>query len=99
MRIVGYYVQQLHAQNKETNVLPLTMNGRSVTGVEERNGFFANAVYDKGKNKPIVEIVNTSNGTQPVSLAFEDLKKQDALPEGHCITLDPFDQDKDNTFE
>ena len=34
VRTTSYYVQQLYAQNKGTNVLPLTMNKKNVTGAE-----------------------------------------------------------------
>ena len=99
VRTVSYYVQQLYAQNKGTNVLPLTMNKKPVTGAEGQNGLFASAVYDKDKNELIVKVANTSDKTQPVSLTFEGLKKQDVLSEGRCITLSSLDQDKDNTLE
>ena len=75
VRTVSYYVQQLYAQNKGTNVLPLTMNKKPVTGAEGQNGLFASAVYDKDKNELIVKVANTSDKTQPVSLTFEGLKK------------------------
>ena len=64
-----------------------------------QNGLFASAVYDKDKNELIVKVANTSDKTQPVSLTFEGLKKQDVLSEGRCITLSSLDQDKDNTLE
>ena len=99
VRTVSYYVQQLYAQNKGTNVLPLTMNKKPVTGAEGQNGLFASAVYDKDKNELILKVANTSDKTQPVSLTFEGLKKQDVLSEGRCITLSSLDQDKDNTLE
>lgn len=99
VRTVSYYVQQLYAQNKGTNVLPLTMNKKPVTGAEGQNGLFASAVYDKDKNELIVKVANTSDKTQPVSLTFEGLKKQDVLSEGRCITLSSLDQDKDNMLE
>ena len=99
VRTVSYYVQQLYAQNKGTNVLPLTMNKKPVTGAEGQNGLFASAVYDKDKNELIVKVANTSDKTQPVSLTFEGLKKQDVFSEGRCITLSSLDQDKDNTLE
>ena len=70
VRTVSYYVQQLYAQNKGTNVLPLTMNKKPVTGAEGQNGLFASAVYDKDKNELIVKVANTSDKTQPVSLTF-----------------------------
>ena len=84
VRTVSYYVQQLYAQNKGTNVLPLTMNKKPVTGAEGQNGLFASAVYDKDKNELIVKVANTSDKTQPVSLTFEGLKKQDVF---HMHTL------------
>ena len=95
----SYYVQQLFAHNKGTNVLPLTMNKKNVTGAEGQNGLFASAVYDKDKNELIVKVVNTSATAQPISLNFEGLKKQDVLSDGRCIKLHSLDLDKDNTLE
>ena len=99
VRTTSYYVQQLYAQNKGTNVLPLTMNKKNVTGAEGQNGLFASAVYDKDKNELIVKVANTSATAQPISLNFEGLKKQDVLSNGRCIKLRSLDLDKDNTLE
>lgn len=99
VRTTSYYVQQLYAQNKGTNVLPLTMNKKNVTGAEGQNGLFASAVYDKDKNELIVKVANTSATIQPISLNFEGLKKQDVLSNGRCIKLRSLDLDKDNTLE
>ncbi|MDR1380867.1 MAG: carbohydrate binding domain-containing protein, partial [Tannerella sp.] len=41
VRTASYHVQQLYACNKGTHTLPLTMNGRNVTGAEGQNGLFA----------------------------------------------------------
>lgn len=99
VRTTSYYVQQLFAHNKGTNVLPLAMNKKNVTGAEGQNGLFASAVYDKDKNELIVKVVNTSATAQPISLNFEGLKKQDVLSDGRCIKLHSLDLDKDNTLE
>ena len=99
VRTTSYYVQQLYAQNKGTNVLPLTMNKKNVTGAEGQNGLFASAVYDKDKNELIVKVANTSNTAQSISLNFAGLKKQDVLSNGRCIKLRSLDLDKDNTLE
>ena len=99
VRTTSYYVQQLFAHNKGTNVLPLTMNKKNVTGAEGQNGLFASAVYDKDKNELIVKVANTSATVQPISLNFEGLKKQDVLSDGRCIKLHSLDLDKDNTLE
>ena len=99
VRTTSYYVQQLYAQNKGTNVLPLTMNKKNVTGAEGQNGLFASAVFDKDKNELIVKVANTSATIQPITLNFEGLKKQDVLSNGCCIKLRSLDLDKDNTLE
>ena len=99
VRTTSYYVQQLYAQNKGTNVLPLTMNKKNVTGAEGQNGLFASAVFDKDKNELIVKVANTSATIQPITLNFEGLKKQDVLSNGRCIKLRSLDLDKDNTLE
>lgn len=71
---VSYYVQQMYACNKGTNVLPLTMNGKSVAGQEGQDGLFASAVVDKKKGEIIVKVANTSDKAQDVTLNLNGLK-------------------------
>lgn len=99
VRTVSYYVQQLFAHNMGTNVLPLTMDKKAVTGAEGQNGLFASAVFDKNKNEYIVKVANTSDKAQSLTLNFQGLKKQDVLADGKCIKLSSLDLDKDNTIE
>lgn len=99
VRIVSYYVQQLFATHKGTNVLSLTMNKKPVTGAEGQNGLFASAVCDKNKNEIIVKVANTSDKKQPLSLIFNGLKKKEVLSGARCIKLSSADMDKDNTIE
>lgn len=96
---VSYYVQQLFATHKGTNVLSLTMNKKPVTGVEGQNGLFASAVCDKNKNEIIVKVVNTSGKKQSLSLIFNGLKKKEVLSGARCIKLSSTGMDKDNTIE
>lgn len=96
---VSYYVQQLFATHKGTNVLSLTMNKKPVTGAEGQNGLFASAVCDKNKNKIIVKVVNTSGKKQSLSLIFNGLKKKEVLSGARCIKLSSTGMDKDNTIE
>ena len=96
---VSYYVQQLFATHKGTNVLSLTMNKKPVTGAEGQNGLFASAVCDKNKNEIIVKVVNTSGKKQSLSLIFNGLKKKEVLSGARCIKLSSADMDKDNTIE
>lgn len=96
---VSYYVQQLFATHKGTNVLSLTMNKKPVTGAEGQNGLFASAVCDKNKNEIIVKVVNTSGKKQSLSLIFNGLKKKEVLSGARCIKLSSSGMDKDNTIE
>ena len=78
---VSYYVQQLFAMNKGTNVLPLTIanpqNAKKqvpVAGQEGMDGLFASSVFDKTTGEVIIKIVNTSKQTQPVSIQLSGMK-------------------------
>ena len=98
VRTVSYLVQQLFSLNKGDHVLPLTMDKKNVTGAEGQNGLFAGAVWEKNGDTCIVKVVNTSDKTQPVTLNFAGLKKQDRLSGGVCIKLRSSDIDADNTI-
>lgn len=99
VRTVSYYVQQLFATHKGTNVLSLTMDKKPVTGAEGQNGLFASAVCDKNKKEIIVKVANTSDKMQPLSLNFNGLKKKEVLSGARCIKLSSADMDMDNTIE
>ena len=99
VRSVSYYVQQLYGQYKGTNVLPLTMDKRPVTGAEGQNGLFASAVIDKDKNQYIVKVANTSDKAQAIQLTFDGMKKKASLAGGRCIKLASADLDKDNSLD
>nr|WP_320058965.1 alpha-L-arabinofuranosidase C-terminal domain-containing protein [uncultured Bacteroides sp.] len=99
VRTVSYYVQQLYAQNKGTNVIPLTMNNKPVTGAEGQDGLFASAVWDATTHSYIVKVVNTTDKTLRVPLTFAGLKGKETLTDGICIKLSSLDLDRDNTIE
>ncbi len=94
----SYYVQQLYATNKGTNVVPLTMNKKPVTGAEGQNGLFASSVYDKNTGEYIVKIANTGNTAQPITLSFAGLKKGRALSSCHTVTLSAPTPESENTL-
>lgn len=98
VKTVSYYVQQLFSLNKGTHVLPLTMQGKAVTGAEGQNGLFASAVWDNEQSEVIVKIVNTSDTAQPIHLNFEGLKKREKLSDGRVIQLKSDDPDAENTI-
>jgi alpha-L-arabinofuranosidase len=71
---VSYYVQQMFAMNKGTNVLSLTMNKKPVAGQDGQDGLFASSVFDKSTGEVIVKVVNTSKQPQSVSISLEGMK-------------------------
>ena len=81
---VSYYVQQLFAMNKGTNVLSLTMNGKPVAGQEGQDGLFASSVFDKQTGEVIVKVVNTSKQAQPITVQLQGVKGE---PTADVITL------------
>lgn len=93
---VSYYVQQMYACNKGTNVLPLTMNGKSVAGQEGQDGLFASAVVDKKKGEIIVKVANTSDKAQDVTLNLNGLKGSRSAV---ATTLQSDNMDAENTLE
>ena len=76
-KTVSYYVQQMYAMNKGTNVLTLTTadpadaKGKKlvpVAGQEGMNGLFASSVFDSATGEVVIKVVNTSKEEQPVSI-------------------------------
>lgn len=93
---VSYYIQQMYACNKGTNVLPLTMNGKSVAGQEGQDGLFASAVVDKKKGEIIVKVANTSDKAQDVTLNLNGLKGSRSAT---ATTLQSDNMDAENTLD
>ena len=59
----NYYVQQLYASNKGTNVIPVKMNGDIVAG---KDSLYASASVDADTHQLIIKAVNTANRAQTV---------------------------------
>ena len=92
----SYYVQQMYAKNKGTNVLKLTMYGKPVAGQEGQNGLFASAVLDANANTVIVKVINTGKTAQNVSLNLIGLKGEKTAK---TITLNHNGMDDENSIE
>ncbi|MBD5214383.1 MAG: alpha-L-arabinofuranosidase [Bacteroidales bacterium] len=95
----SYYVQQLYATHKGTNVLPLTMDKKPVNGAEGQNGLFASAVIDSETDNIIVKVANTGYEPQEVNIDFAGLKKKQTVTGGELITMSSDDPDAENTLD
>lgn len=96
VKSVSYYVQQLYATYKGTNVLPLTMDGKPVAGQEGQNGLFASAVTDKNEGTTIIKVANTSDQSQAISINIKGLKSASSV---RTLTLSSPDMDAENTLD
>ena len=94
-KTVSYYVQQMYAQNKGTNVLPMTMDKKFIAGQEGQNGLFASSVYDKNSNEIIIKVINTGKTPQPVSINLNGIKGERSV---QTITLTCNEMDAENSI-
>ena len=99
VRTASYYVQQLYSTYKGTNVLPLTMDGKAVTGADGQDGLFASAVLNAATNEVYVKVANTSSRSQVVSVRFEGLKKGQSFSHVKAIVLQSDDLEAENSID
>ena len=96
MKTPNYYVQQIYAQNKGTNVMNLTMDGKAITG---QNNLYASATFDKDMNGYIIKVANTSNETKDIQIDLKGAKKNQAFALGDCIVMQNKDLNVVNTLD
>ena len=92
----SYYVQQMYAVNKGTNVLRMTMNKQPIAGQPGQDGLFASSVFDKNTGEVIIKIINTSRQPQPVSVKLVGMKDTRTA---ETITLSHNGMDDENTLD
>ena len=82
-RSVSYYVQQMYATNKGTNVLqlttidPLDAKGKKtipVAGQRGMDGLFASSVYEASTGEVIIKVINTSGQSQNITINLLGMK-------------------------
>lgn len=99
VRTCSWYVQSLYGNNRGTNVIPLTLDKKAVSGQEGQFGLFASAVWDEPTKTYIVKVVNTSDQTCDLQLDFNGLKKSAKLGNGKCVVFHSDDLDAENTLD
>lgn len=89
----NYYVQKLFSNNKGTDLINITKDGKAVTG---QNDLFASAVKDVNSKEVILKIVNTAATSQNASI---DVKGAKLEAKGTAITLKGDGINDENSFE
>jgi len=89
----NYYVQKIFSNNKGTDLITITKDGKAVTG---QNDLFASAVKDVNTKEVILKIVNTSSSSRDISI---DVKGSKLGSKGKAITLTGNDKNAENSFQ
>ena len=103
---VSYYVQQMYAMNKGTNVLLLTTKDPAdakgkkqipVAGQEGMDGLFASSVFDSTTGEVVIKVVNTSKQAQPITVNLLNMQGE---REAKTLTLQHSgSMDDENTLQ
>ena len=96
IKTCSYYVQQMYADNRGSNVLSLTMDNKVVAGQDHQDGLFASSVLDRSAGIVIVKVVNTSKFKQSVTLNLLGLKGE---RNAETLTLSHEELEDENTLD
>ncbi|MDR2956441.1 MAG: carbohydrate binding domain-containing protein [Prevotella sp.] len=94
----NYYIQQLYAQNKGTNVMKLvrSIDKNAITG---QDGLYSSAVYDKERNCFIIKIVNISKEAKDIKIKLAGFNKKTNFTVGDCVMVQHDDMRAINTLD
>jgi len=68
----NYYVQKMFSNNKGTQVLPMLLENKPLTG---QNGLYASATFDDSTNEIILKLVNSTDKAQTETIMLDCKKK------------------------
>ena len=91
---VNYYVQKMFSNNKGTDVLPIVMGNKPLTG---QDGLYASATFDQNTRQIILKLVNTNGQARSVHVVLDGIKK--AMNKGTATTLQSDDLTTFNSMD
>ncbi len=90
----NYYVQKLYSNNKGTEVLPMLLENKPLTG---QGGLYASAAFDQHSNEIILKLVNSSDKSKTANVVLEGAKKLAA--KGKITVLKSNDLNRVNSLD
>jgi alpha-N-arabinofuranosidase len=90
----NYYVQKLFSINKGTEVLPMLLDKKPLTGQSE---LYGSAAFDQNTNEIILKMVNSSDKAQSVNVVLESARR--LATKGKMIVLKSDDLDQVNSLD
>lgn len=88
----NYYVQKMYSNNKGTDVVAITKDGKAITG---QNDLYATAAKDEVKKELILKLVNTSDKAQDLAI---NLSGKSVESKGKMILLTSQNLEEYNTL-
>ncbi|MFD2160812.1 alpha-L-arabinofuranosidase C-terminal domain-containing protein [Paradesertivirga mongoliensis] len=67
----NYHVQKLYSTNKGTNVVPILLDNKTVSG---QDGYYASATVDKNTKELIIKVVNNSDKSRNADFEAEGIR-------------------------
>ena len=95
LRTANYYVQKMYSWNSGTEVLDITMNGKTIIG---QDNLYASAAFDAKSGELVIKIVNSSDSAQNAEIALDGLKKKQNISGCRHIYLQHNDLSTVNAF-
>ncbi|MBR0321633.1 MAG: carbohydrate binding domain-containing protein, partial [Bacteroidales bacterium] len=95
LRTANYYVQKMYSWNSGTEVLDITMNGKTIIG---QDNLYASAAFDAKSGELVIKIVNSSDSAKTVEIALDGLKKKQNISGCRHIYLQHNDLSTVNAF-
>ena len=96
VRTPNFYVQQLYAHHKGTNVLPITRNSQVIAGDDQ---LYASAVMDTQKKEIIIKLANTATSDREINIRIDRLAKGVNLKKEVQMTVLSGEMQKENTLD
>jgi alpha-N-arabinofuranosidase len=90
----NYYVQKMFSNNKGTQVLPMLIDNKPLTG---QDGLYGSAAFDKNTNEIILKLVNSTDKAQNANVVLDGAKNLSS--KGKIIVLKSDDLNKVNSLE
>ncbi len=89
-----YYVQQLYGENKGTDLLKTTMDGKALTG---QDGLYSSSVWDANTNEVVVKVVNNNKEAKSTIIELNSAKKY--VSKAKMTVLSSSNLDGENTMD
>lgn len=92
----NYYVQQLFSNNVGDRTVPVTSEGKPLTG---QHDLYASGTYDGANKRLIIKLINSGREARDINLEFKGIKSGQLAEKAQYLLLHASNPQTENTFE